>query len=188
MTAYATASHASYRESAILTAPPEQLVIMLYDGVHRFLLQAISAMREGRAAEAGERLGRATAIIDELQGTLDLSVGVIAERLSGIYVFCRRHLADGLAARTPVQFLVFDLLWLDGVSTVDLPYAERRDLLDGLGRDSLGPAGANWQTPPYFGPGGGAAASRLARLAPCVATNAPSPAGRQAGTPVSIGS
>jgi flagellar protein FliS len=101
MTAYASASHASYRESAILTAPPEQLVIMLYDGIHRFLLQAVGAMREGRAAEAGERLGRATAIIDELQSTLDLSVGVVAERLSGIYVFCRRHLAEGLCERDP---------------------------------------------------------------------------------------
>ena len=100
MTAYAS-SHASYRESAILTAPPEQLVIMLYDGIHRFLLQAAAAMRDGRAAETGERLGRATAIIDELQGTLDLSVGIIAERLSGIYVFCRRHLAEGLCERDP---------------------------------------------------------------------------------------
>jgi flagellar protein FliS len=98
---YASTSHASYRESAILTAPPEQLVIMLYDGAHRFLLQAAAAMREGRAAETGERLGRATAIIDELQCTLDLSVGVVAERLSGIYIFCRRHLTEGLCERDP---------------------------------------------------------------------------------------
>jgi flagellar protein FliS len=107
---YATASHASYRESAILTAPPEQLVIMLYDGIHRFLLQAVTAMREGRPAEAGERLGRATAIIDELQCTLDLSVGVVAERLSGIYVFCRRHLVEGLCEREPEKLERVDAL------------------------------------------------------------------------------
>jgi flagellar protein FliS len=101
MTVYASSSHASYRESAILTAPPEQLVIMLYDGVHRFLLQSAAAMRASRHAEAGERLGRATAIIDELQCTLDLSAGVVAERLSGIYVFCRSHLAEGLCERDP---------------------------------------------------------------------------------------
>lgn len=58
-----------------------------------------------------------------------------------------------LAARTPVQYLVYDLLWLDGVHTTELPYRDRRDLLDGLGL-----AGPNWQTPPYFGPAGGAAA------------------------------
>jgi flagellar secretion chaperone FliS len=110
MSAYATASHASYRESAILTAPPEQLVIMLYDGIHRFLLQAVAAMRDGRHAEAGERLGRATAIIDELQCTLDLSVGVVAERLSGIYVFCRRHLAEGLCESAPEKLERVDAL------------------------------------------------------------------------------
>lgn len=103
MTAYASSSHASYRESAILTAPPEQLVIMLYDGLHRFLLQTAAALREGRTAEAGERLGRATAIIDELQCTLDASAGEVAERLSGIYVFCRRHVAEGLCERDPAK-------------------------------------------------------------------------------------
>jgi bifunctional non-homologous end joining protein LigD len=61
------------------------------------------------------------------------------------------------AARTPVQYLVFDLLWLDGRSTVDLTYVERRELLDGLGL-----AGAHWQTPPYF-PGGGEFALQAAR-------------------------
>ena len=55
------------------------------------------------------------------------------------------------AERTPVQFLAFDLLWLEGHATVGaIGYAERRDLLDGLSV-----AGPNWQTPPYF-PGGGA--------------------------------
>jgi bifunctional non-homologous end joining protein LigD len=54
------------------------------------------------------------------------------------------------AERTPVQFLAFDLLWLEGHSTVEaVDYAERRELLEGL---SI--AGEHWQTPPYF-PGGG---------------------------------
>jgi flagellar protein FliS len=110
MNAYATSSHASYRESAILTAPPEQLVIMLYDGCHRFLLQAISAMREENVAEAGERLGRAIAIIDELQCTLDLTVGDVAQRLAGIYVFSRRHLAEGLCERDPEKLAQVDRL------------------------------------------------------------------------------
>ena len=41
------------------------------------------------------------------------------------------------------------MLWLDGGSTMDMPYSRRRELLD-----ELGLAGAHWQTPPYF-PGGG---------------------------------
>ncbi len=36
----------------------------------------------------------------------------------------------------PVDFQVADLLWLDGHSTVELPYRDRRSLLEGLGFDS----------------------------------------------------
>jgi bifunctional non-homologous end joining protein LigD len=62
------------------------------------------------------------------------------------------------ADRTPVHFLVYDLLWLDGHSTLELVrYSERRELLDGL---SI--AGDHWQTPPYF-PGGGEFALETAR-------------------------
>jgi flagellar secretion chaperone FliS len=110
MTAYAPNSHASYRTSAILTASPEQLVIMLYDGCHRFLLQSITAMREENLSAARERFGRATAIIDELQCTLDMSAGVIAERLAGIYIFCQRHLAEGLSEHNPEKLEQVDEL------------------------------------------------------------------------------
>ncbi len=62
------------------------------------------------------------------------------------------------AERNPVHFLLYDLLWLEGHSTVELlRYAERRELLEGLGL-----TGDNWQTPPYF-PGGGDFALETAR-------------------------
>jgi len=57
--------------------------------------------------------------------------------------------ARRVASRVPVQYLVFDVLWLDGQSTVDLPYEQRRELLTGLDV-----TGTHWQTPPHF-PGGG---------------------------------
>jgi bifunctional non-homologous end joining protein LigD len=55
------------------------------------------------------------------------------------------------------QFLVSDLLWLEGHGTTTLGYAQRRELLDGLAI-----AGENWQTPPYF-PGGGGFALEAAK-------------------------
>jgi bifunctional non-homologous end joining protein LigD len=55
------------------------------------------------------------------------------------------------------QFLAVDLLWLEGVASLDVPYAQRRELLDGLAL-----AGAHWQTPPWF-PGAGAEALDTAR-------------------------
>jgi bifunctional non-homologous end joining protein LigD len=62
------------------------------------------------------------------------------------------------AERTPVQFLAYDLLWLEGHGTVEsIGYAERRELLE-----ALAVAGDHWQTPPYF-PGGGSFAVEAAR-------------------------
>ena len=93
MTPYATAQQA-YRDSAVLTATPEQLVVMLYDGARRFLTQAAFAMRQGDLGTSNERLRRAEAIIAELRSTLDMSAGDIAERLNEIYAFCQRHLME----------------------------------------------------------------------------------------------
>jgi bifunctional non-homologous end joining protein LigD len=45
----------------------------------------------------------------------------------------------------PVIFVLYDLLHLDGRSTTDRPYAERRRGLESLGLD-----GAGWQTAPSF--------------------------------------
>jgi bifunctional non-homologous end joining protein LigD len=50
-----------------------------------------------------------------------------------------------LAATNPVSYLAFDLLWLDGRPLLDLPYLQRRGLLD-----ELGLAGGSWQAPPAF--------------------------------------
>ncbi|MDX6633711.1 MAG: bifunctional non-ous end joining protein LigD, partial [Solirubrobacterales bacterium] len=46
------------------------------------------------------------------------------------------------AAESPVTYMAFDLLHLDGKSTMPLPYSERRELLAGLDLD-----GPNWQAP-----------------------------------------
>lgn len=68
----------------------------------------------------------------------------------------RMHLANAVEVRrrmadVPVMFVVFDVLWLDGTTTMGLPYAERRRVLDGLGL-----AGPAW-TAPLPQTGGGAA-------------------------------
>ena len=64
------------------------------------------------------------------------------ERLQG-----RMNLASDAAVRRrmadrPVTYLIFDLLYLDGRSLVDLPYTKRRERLEELELD-----GPNWQTP-----------------------------------------
>jgi len=80
--------------------------------------------------------------------------------------------ARRLASRVPIQFLALDLLWLDGESTVDLSFRERRDRLERLEL-----AGPNWQTPPHFTGGGKFAreAARAQGLAGVVAKRLDSP-------------
>ena len=103
MTPYATAQQA-YRDSSVLTAPPERLVVMLYDGARRFLTQAAHAQREGNIALTNNRLQRAEAILDELLSTLDMEAGDIAVRLQSIYLFCRRTLSEGRVEANPEKF------------------------------------------------------------------------------------
>ncbi len=61
----------------------------------------------------------------------------------------RMHLRGEAAVRrraqaTPVTYVLFDLLWLDGHSLLDLPYAERRSRLAALRLD-----GERWCTPAF---------------------------------------
>jgi bifunctional non-homologous end joining protein LigD len=51
-----------------------------------------------------------------------------------------------LAKDTPVTYVIFDLLWLDGRSLMELPYTERRERLAEL---DLGAGGGRWQVPDY---------------------------------------
>src|SRR5918997_2620812 len=114
MNAYAAAPTSAYKESAVLTAPPEQLVLMLYDGIHRFLFQATVAMRGGDYALSNTKLQRAEAIIDELIATLDHSAGEISDRLNAIYLYSRRTLSEARIEQSPekiehVQGLIREL-------------------------------------------------------------------------------
>jgi len=98
----------AYRESSVLTASPEQLVVMLYDGAGRFLRQAEAAYGEGALEHAHDRLNRGEAIIDELLATLDMDQGQVAERLQAIYVYCKRCLTESRRDRdvTKIRLVV----------------------------------------------------------------------------------
>jgi flagellar secretion chaperone FliS len=100
MNPYRNASQA-YAQDSVLTAAPEKLVVMLYDGLARFLARAATALRADEAGAAGTALQRAGAILDELLVTLDPAAGEIAERLSDIYLFCKREVLAAQLKRDP---------------------------------------------------------------------------------------
>jgi flagellar protein FliS len=77
-----------YQEMEILSATPEGLVVLLYEGALRQLASACEHGREKRAAERGGALLRAHAIVTELRHALDHERGgEIARNLDALYEF-----------------------------------------------------------------------------------------------------
>jgi bifunctional non-homologous end joining protein LigD len=91
----------------------------------------------------GEVLGQTEVVLDGEIVALDAegvpSFEVLQPRMQASSAAAARK----LVAERPIVCMLFDLLWLDGHSTCELPYTERRALLDRLAL--TGPA---WQTPP----------------------------------------
>ncbi len=105
----------------------------------------------------GEAMGGSQAVLDgeivSFDGAGRPSFGRLQQRMHVTGAAEVRRLVTAV----PAVYLVFDLLHLDGRPLVDLPYAERRRLLDGLAL-----TGPSWQTPPSFA-GGGAAVVQASR-------------------------
>jgi bifunctional non-homologous end joining protein LigD len=95
------------------------------------------------AIPLGRALAKHTAILDGEVVALDES-----DRPSFAQLQLRMHLNDAAAIakyarEAPVYYVVFDLLYLDGKSTMSLPYAVRRKLLN-----QLTGQGASWSVTP----------------------------------------
>lgn len=94
MSYHATAA-ASYREREVLSATPEQLVVIVYDHLLAQLARARVATDVRNVEARMETLGRARDAIAELLATLDVERGgEIAMRLGGIYAFLMSELVD----------------------------------------------------------------------------------------------
>jgi len=105
----------------------------------------------------GEQLGATQALLDGEIVAFDERGRPDFGRLQQRMHVASAATAKRLAAGTPVVFLAFDLLHLDGRPLLDVPYSQRRELLAGLHLD-----GRAWQTPPAF-TGTGAEAVRASQ-------------------------
>lgn len=101
---YAQAA-ATYQRNAVMTASPEKLVVMLYDGAIKSLEKCRIALEDtGRAhsAEVGEDLSRAIGIVGELRASLDHAAGGdIARDLDRLYEYTLDQLSQANLQRTP---------------------------------------------------------------------------------------
>ena len=77
-----------YLANTVLSASPEQLLLMLYDGAGRFLAQAIQAIEEGRIEQRTHGINKASAIVTEFAATLDRSQApALADDLTALYAY-----------------------------------------------------------------------------------------------------
>ena len=90
----ATASN-EYLKNAVLTATPEQLQLMLYDGAIRFGRQARDALVRRDYSASCESLLRTQRIVSEMEAGLRHDVNPdLCARLASVYRFVLRRLID----------------------------------------------------------------------------------------------
>lgn len=82
-----------YKENSVYTASPEELTLMLYNGIIKFVMLAQTAIDEKAVEKVHNNITRAQDIITELQVTLDRNYE-ISTNLSLLYDYMYRRLID----------------------------------------------------------------------------------------------
>ncbi len=107
-----TALAYKYRETAVKTANPLQLVVILYDGAIQALKEAREHIRRKDIGNRARCLNRSVAFISELQASLNFnSSGDIAGSLNRLYDFMKQGIFKaGLEQRVEPLDQVIGLL------------------------------------------------------------------------------
>lgn len=80
--------YAKYKQTSVLSASREQILLMLYEAAIRFTKLAIQAIDNKKIADRGQNILKAFDIILELNSTLDHKVGGdLPKQLEALYVF-----------------------------------------------------------------------------------------------------
>jgi len=96
-----TATENPYLRDAVMTATPEQLQLMLYDGAIRLAMQARDAIERKDYETSFTKLSRAQHIVLEMQSGLNYEVNrPLCERMAAIYNFLYRKLIDANVGRS----------------------------------------------------------------------------------------
>lgn len=90
-----------YRQVQVRTADPLELVLLLYDGLVRFLNEAEGAIAKRQVERAGTALIKAQRILEELHLALDPKQGDFADGLAGLYSFFIQQLEQANIRKDP---------------------------------------------------------------------------------------
>jgi len=86
-------AYQQYKEKSIQTASPEELTLMLYNGLVKFIMRAIDAVEKQKVEEAHNNIIRAQDIVREFMATLDKKYE-IAVSLELLYDYMLRRLIE----------------------------------------------------------------------------------------------
>ncbi len=90
-----------YLRDAVLTASPEQLQLMLYDGAIRFARLGMKGIEEQNWEQCFDGFSRAQQIVLELLNSLNHDVDrQLCSRVAGIYNFVYRKLVEACSLRS----------------------------------------------------------------------------------------
>lgn len=90
-----------YRETQIKTASQGQLIVLLYDGLVRFLDIALENLPAKKYDLVNENLLKAQDIITELSVSLNMEAGEFSTKLFNIYSFLNMKLIEGNLNKDP---------------------------------------------------------------------------------------
>jgi flagellar protein FliS len=80
--------YSKYKQTSVLSASREQVLLMLYEAAIKFTKLAIQAAENKKIAERGQNIIRAFDIILELNATLDHKVGgELSQQLESLYLY-----------------------------------------------------------------------------------------------------
>jgi flagellar protein FliS len=90
---YANTANA-YKNQQIMTAPPEQLTLMLYDGAIKFVNESMQALEQGDLGKSHAANLRAQDIVKEFMCTLDMKYE-ISKTWMQLYDYIEYRLIQG---------------------------------------------------------------------------------------------
>lgn len=87
-----------YKENSVFTASPEELTLMLYNGLVKFIMRGMDSIERKDIQGANTNIIKAQNIVSEFMNTLDMKYE-LSGSLNSIYDYMLRRLIDANIAK-----------------------------------------------------------------------------------------
>lgn len=92
-----------YLENRIISARPEELTLMLYEGLVKFIKKSQISLETKNYQQVNYNVQRAQAIVDELRNTLNMEIP-ISESMDSMYEYLSYKLVMANVDKNPLTF------------------------------------------------------------------------------------